>query len=210
MQRDRDGEFNQQIRALHQQVLSGDLTATEDLAGYLLFHLVRTLSRRHRQVSRDLIWDSVVDALLQFLERPKTFDSNRGVPLDVFLLGCATGRLVDKLRVERRRLAREKAFSEEFDEVFVELAPSAAILLFTIRSAKRPGTSAGRARAVRELSVSAKDQPPVFGLCARAFVQPRGTPAQMDRSAHLLKTVAALMRARLTSPRKGRPAERSQ
>lgn len=98
-------------RALHERAVRGDRLAVDQLATQLLSALQRRLRRRFPRAPDDSIVNAVEDALLDYAARPARFDPSRGVPLEAYILRASTCNLVDDLRAEHRRRARESRYA---------------------------------------------------------------------------------------------------
>lgn len=118
-----------QLLELHRRLCDGDRTASEMLAELILEPLVEALSRRFPRTDEQIIWDGVVEAVLDYCTRPHQFDAERGVPLDHFLLMASTRNLQNLLRGETRRRARQEKVSASHLSTTVELDPVLGNLL---------------------------------------------------------------------------------
>jgi RNA polymerase sigma-70 factor, ECF subfamily len=114
---------------LHQRLLKGDRTASEELVSLILFPLVQEVSRKFPRVDDHCIHDGVTDAVLDYCARPHQFDENRGVPLDRFLSIAAWRNVANTLRQEKRRKVREEKAEESSVAGLVELDPVVGNLL---------------------------------------------------------------------------------
>ncbi len=118
-----------QLLELHRQLCNGDRTASETLAELILEPLVEALSRRFPRTDEQIIWDGVVEAVLDYCARPHQFDAERGVPLKHFLLMASTRNLQNLLRGETRRRARQEKVGALHRSSAVELDPVVGNLL---------------------------------------------------------------------------------
>jgi hypothetical protein len=117
-----------QLLGLHRRLCAGDRTASEELAKFTLEPLVDATSRRFSRSDEQIIWDGVIDALLDYCARPRQFDEERGVPLDRFLRMASWPNVTNLLRAEGRRRAREEAAQSDALSA-VELDPTAGNIL---------------------------------------------------------------------------------
>ena len=117
------------LLGLHKRLLSGDRTASEEIAGHLLAPLAREISRRFPRTDKHIVWDGVTDAILDYCIHPDQFDVARGVPLDRFLHTAAWRNVANSLRGEKRRKAREEKAVHVYAESLVELDPATGNLL---------------------------------------------------------------------------------
>lgn len=108
---------------LHQRLLNGDRTASEEIADVLLEPLVSELRSKFPRTDEQVVWDGVIDAVLDLCARPDTFDPNRNVPLDRFLSMAAWRNVANSLRSEKRRRAREEKAAQLQPVPDVELRP---------------------------------------------------------------------------------------
>ncbi|HYR74385.1 MAG TPA: hypothetical protein VEM96_00960 [Pyrinomonadaceae bacterium] len=109
---------------LHVRLLDGDRVASEDLAELLLMPLVRRLNRKFSRTDVQVVSDGVTDAILDYCARPQIFDPSRGVPLNTFLLMAGRRNILNLIRGEMRRKAREERFTRVSSSKVVELYPS--------------------------------------------------------------------------------------
>jgi RNA polymerase sigma-70 factor (ECF subfamily) len=117
-----------QLLGLHRRLCDGDRTASEELAALILEPLVDAISRRFPRSDEQTIWDGVVDALLDYCARPAQFDAGREVPLDRFLHLASRRNVINLLRGEARRRAREETAHSDVSAA-VELDPTAGNIL---------------------------------------------------------------------------------
>jgi RNA polymerase sigma-70 factor, ECF subfamily len=117
-----------QLLGLHRRLCHGDRTASEELAELILKSLVDAISRRFPYNDQQTVWDGVVDALVDYCARPHQFDEGRGVPLDHFLRMASWRNVMNLLRGESRRSAREEAAESDALSA-VELDPTAGNIL---------------------------------------------------------------------------------
>jgi RNA polymerase sigma-70 factor, ECF subfamily len=113
---------------LHRRLCDGDRTASEELAELILEPLVDSISRRFPRSDKQTVWDGVVDALLDYCARPHQFDEGRKVPLDRFLRMASRRNVMNLLRGEARRRAREETAHSNVSAA-VELDPAAGNIL---------------------------------------------------------------------------------
>ena len=85
---------------MHSSALRGDRTATEEIARELIGPVTRYLRRRWIQVELDWISDAVVDAFLEYSNRPARFDPSRGVPLRFYIQHAARKNLLIELNLK--------------------------------------------------------------------------------------------------------------
>ena len=89
--------------ALHQRLISGDRTATAEIAEIYLPILTKRLSRKFPSLDDDHLIDSAVtDALLSYFKRPEQF-LPEGMSLENYLFRSAWGDLLNALKTENRR-----------------------------------------------------------------------------------------------------------
>jgi len=123
------GDDSAQLLALHRRLLTGDRTASEEVVGLLHASLTQEVSSQFPHTDQHIIWDGVIDALLDYCARPQQFDADRGVPLERFLRLAARRNVVNMLRSEQRRKTREEAAGHAWAASSVELDPAAGNLL---------------------------------------------------------------------------------
>jgi hypothetical protein len=59
---------------LHQRLLRGDYTASEEITEFYLAPLVKFITARNRTIDKEIIWDACTEALFNYLKNPSTFD----------------------------------------------------------------------------------------------------------------------------------------
>jgi DNA-binding response OmpR family regulator len=106
----RDSPAEDSLRGLHRRMLAGDAAARERLADELLAALRRNLQRAFVRAPDDVVFDAVVDAIMEYIEEPLRFDASRGVPLHRFVQMAARRNLANHVRSEAQRKAREAAY----------------------------------------------------------------------------------------------------
>lgn len=123
------GNDSQQFLELHQRLLDGDGTASEEVASKLLLSLAEEIGRKFPRTDKQIVWDGVTEAILDYCARPDQFDAVRGVPLDRFLSTAAWRNVANAVRGEVRRKARERKVGQADREAAVELGAPAGNLL---------------------------------------------------------------------------------
>lgn len=123
------GDDSAQLLALHRRLLTGDRTASEEVVGLLHASLTQEVSSQFPHTDQHIIWDGVIDALLDYCARPQQFDAERGVPLERFLRLAARRNVTNMLRSVQRRKTREEAAGHAWAASNVELDPAAGNLL---------------------------------------------------------------------------------
>ncbi len=109
---------------LHERLLSGDRVASEEIAELLLMPLITRLSRSFSRTDVQVVSDGVTDAILDYCARPQIFNPLRGVPLGGFLSMAGRRNILNFIRGEARRKAREERFARASSSKVVELYPS--------------------------------------------------------------------------------------
>jgi hypothetical protein len=122
------GDDSVQLLELHRRLLTGDRTASEEVVRLLHASLTQEVSAQFPQTDQHIIWDSVIDAMLDYGARPQQFDAERGVPLKYFLRLAARRNVVNMLQGEQRRKAREKTAGHLWAATSVELDSAAGNL----------------------------------------------------------------------------------
>jgi hypothetical protein len=92
----------QDATALHQRLLSGDPTASNDLANACLEPLVVWLRETNPRVSEDVCLEAAEEAILTVIRNPTSYSPERQT-LEVYLRMSARGDLLNLLGKERRR-----------------------------------------------------------------------------------------------------------
>jgi DNA modification methylase len=118
-----------QVLSCHRRLCAGDRTASDDLAALLLTPLHERISRQFSRADEHLCSQAVADALLDYCAEPQRFDEARGVPLARFLLLASRRNMLNLLRGESRRKAREERAAQMQAESSVELDPVVGNLL---------------------------------------------------------------------------------
>lgn len=107
------------LQALHTRLCGGDRVASEELTRLLLSYLAAAVARGCRRTDDQFIHDAVVDALLDYIERPARFDPSQNVPLEGFLSTAARRNVLNAIRGERRRKERERKVGSKKHEAAV-------------------------------------------------------------------------------------------
>ncbi len=93
--------------ALHRRLLEGDPTAPADVADKLLQPLLTRLRHRYPNLTNEtILYDSVVDAVLSYSERPGQFDPSKATLLG-YLTMSAKGDVLNALARRKKRATRE-------------------------------------------------------------------------------------------------------
>jgi hypothetical protein len=109
-------------RELHCRLVNGDQTVLTVIADNVLPTIRRRLRRAFRSASQGSIEDATEDAFVQYALGPVEFDASRGVPLEYYLYQAAARNVIDLLRAEDNRRAREAAYAS-----WLSLRASAAL-----------------------------------------------------------------------------------
>jgi DNA-directed RNA polymerase specialized sigma24 family protein len=123
------GDGAAQLLELHRRLRTGDRTASEAVVRLLHTALTQDISAQVPHTDQHIIWDGVIDAVLDYCARPQQFDAERGVPLERFLRLTSRRNVLNMLRGEQRRKAREEAAGHAWAASGVELDPAAGNLL---------------------------------------------------------------------------------
>ncbi len=118
-------EHPDELISLHERLLYGDRTASEEIASRLLAPLVDEVSRKFPATDKDVVCDGVTDAILDYCTRPAQFDRKRGVPLARFLQMASWRNVANLVRSEKRRRVREERATGDRQTLVVELDPAA-------------------------------------------------------------------------------------
>ena len=117
------------LSPFHRRLCDGDRTASDEIAEILLPPLFERISRQFSRVDEHLRYQAIVDALLDYCAQPQQFDAGRGLPLTSFLLLAARRNLLNLLRGEERRRARQEHSAQMQAGMGVELDPVVGNLL---------------------------------------------------------------------------------
>jgi DNA-directed RNA polymerase specialized sigma24 family protein len=132
-----EGDDSAQLLELHRRLLTGDRTASEEVVRLLHASLTQEISAQFSHTDQHIIWDGVIDAMLDYCARPQQFDAERGILLKRFLRLAARRNVVNILRGEQRRKVREEAAGHAWAASSVELDPAAGNLLQKEESTQR-------------------------------------------------------------------------
>jgi DNA-directed RNA polymerase specialized sigma24 family protein len=132
-----EGDDSAQLLELHRRLLTGDRTASEEVVRLLHASLTQEISAQFSHTDQHIIWDGVIDAMLDYCARPQQFDAERGISLKRFLRLAARRNVVNMLRGEQRRKVREEAAGHAWAASSVELDPAAGNLLQKEESTQR-------------------------------------------------------------------------
>jgi len=131
------GDDSAQLLELHRRLLTGDRTASEEVVRLLHASLTQEISTQFSHTDQHIIWDGVIDAMLDYCARPQQFDAERGISLKRFLRLAARRNVMNILRGEQRRKVREEAAGHAWAASSVELDPAAGNLLQKEESKQR-------------------------------------------------------------------------
>lgn len=106
------------VLRLHERVLLGDCRAADEVASHLISLAPSELRRMHR-VDAAIVAEAVEDAILDYLASPDKFNALKADLLR-FIVIAASRNIADALRSERRRRARESAWSCHWIDVNCE------------------------------------------------------------------------------------------
>jgi RNA polymerase sigma-70 factor (ECF subfamily) len=96
-------ELNEKAIALHKDLLKGHLTASAQLAEFLLPQIYKGLSRKFPSLNDEhLIQIAANDAILYYLQSPNNFDASRG-SLISFVWQRAESNLLNLLQKNRKQ-----------------------------------------------------------------------------------------------------------
>ena len=122
------------IDALHESLLAGSPRGLEE--AFNLFHqsITSRLSRRprYRRADPQAVEDAVMEAILNYVAHPRSFDPSRGKSLGGYLEFAAERDLLNTLRTEQRRRRRQTKAAGDAARAahnFVELSSPAGNLL---------------------------------------------------------------------------------
>ena len=90
------GDDSAQLLELHRRLLTGDRTASEEVVRLLHAPLTQEISAQFRHTDQHIIWDGVIDAMLDYCARPQQFDAERGISLKRFLRLAARRNVVNR------------------------------------------------------------------------------------------------------------------
>lgn len=102
-----------QILELHQRLLSGDRTASEQLISAVLETLERDTERQFPRVDDQVRWDGMVKALLEYAANPFNCKATSGDEVTQYLRMVAWRRIANELRGAKRRRGREEVAAKE-------------------------------------------------------------------------------------------------
>ena len=115
-----------QLLVLHHRLCDGDRTASEELA---LEALVEGIARQFLRSDEQMLYEAVTEAVLDYCARPCQFDEERGMALHLSLLMTSRRNMLNLLRGEARRKAREEEAGNLYADATVELDPVVGNLL---------------------------------------------------------------------------------
>lgn len=116
---------NEQLLMLHNRLVDGDRTVTEEIASILLSPITQAVARRFPRTDEQVIWDGVIDAIFDYFDKPHQFDLTRGVPLSGYIKSISEHKVMNLIRSETRLKEREARYEALNLRLSVELDPSA-------------------------------------------------------------------------------------
>lgn len=94
--------------ALHERVLSTDPVASIDVFSGFAESLIMAI-QRDLKCDQDVAWDSMIDAIFEYLREPSTYQQSKG-RLSTFLTRIAKRRAIDRIRKRSAEARREQEF----------------------------------------------------------------------------------------------------
>jgi hypothetical protein len=101
------------IWELHRALLARDPTAPEAVGRAVLEPLADETERQFRHVSADIAEQAALDAVWEYLRRPEHCQATTAAGVVAYLRGVARKKVLDELRRERRRHAREERWGQQ-------------------------------------------------------------------------------------------------
>lgn len=155
--------------SLHERLIEGDRTASEEVAVMLLSQLTKEVTHKFPHTDEQIVSDGVVDAILDYCSKPQMFDPNFKVPLDRFLRHAATQNVLNLIQSEKRRKIREGKYGMRQLDDAVELGVEARNILQEEIQARMQGIAKELEvldnpvdRKIRELVVQGERRTEVF------------------------------------------------
>lgn len=102
-----------QMFELHQRLLSGDRTASEQIITAVLETLHSDAERQFPRVDDQIRWDGLVKALLEYVANPFNCRAASGEGVTQYLRMVAWRRIANELRGAKRRRGREEVAAKE-------------------------------------------------------------------------------------------------
>lgn len=97
------------LNILHQRLAAGMPGARDEMARSLLTLVRPRFRRQSGRTDAAMVEECIEDAVLEYLDAPKAYDSSRG-SLDGYIAAAARNKLIERQRGEQRRLRREAAW----------------------------------------------------------------------------------------------------
>jgi hypothetical protein len=101
------------VWSLHCSLLAGEPAAPDSFAGAILETLAADVARQFHTVSEDIITQAAIDAVWDHLQNPSKCRATTGSGIIAYIRGMAHKKVLDELRRERRRHAREESWARE-------------------------------------------------------------------------------------------------
>jgi DNA-directed RNA polymerase specialized sigma24 family protein len=101
------------ISELHRALLARDPTAPEAVGRAVLEPLADYTERRFHSVSADITEQAALDAVWEYLQHPEQCQATTSTGVIAYLRGIARNKVLDELRRERRRHAREERWGQQ-------------------------------------------------------------------------------------------------
>lgn len=99
-----------ELFTLHQRLIAGDRTASEELAPRLLEPLRQRTQRSYPHVNEHVVADGVIDAVLDYCAHPERAKIASGQDIQGLLATAAWRNVANAVRGEKRRRWREDEF----------------------------------------------------------------------------------------------------
>jgi RNA polymerase sigma-70 factor (ECF subfamily) len=121
--------LSDELFALHQRLMSGERTASEELARQLLEPLCARVQRSYPHVDEQIVADGVIDAVLEYCAAPQHTSVRTGEELRAQLATAAWRNVANAVRGQRRRRQREERFGRTLASADVEVGGSLGKLI---------------------------------------------------------------------------------
>ena len=141
------GDDSAQLLELHRRLPAG--TASEEVVRLLHASLTQEISAQFRHTDQHIIWDGVIDAMLDSAPGPSNSTRSVVYRSSVFTPGCQAQRR-EYAAGEQRRKAREEAAGHAWAASSVELDPAAGNLLQKEESTQRQRQQTALTHALQE------------------------------------------------------------
>lgn len=104
------------LKQLHQQLVDGNQSVTNELCKNLLKVLSVSLIKKYPHIDEDILSDCITDAVFEYITDPSRYDPSKIIKLESFLLMNAARNVQDFAKKSATYQRKKDAYSEFFQK----------------------------------------------------------------------------------------------